>query len=111
MDVDSAATSSTPAPAPTPAPAKAKKEPTEIGAEVDVYFRLLVTLVLIDTKQLDQVSRRLPTHRDSCCFGCLVQAALASCAIQRCQSSKLWLTFVLCSPLSLSGCHALAIYG
>lgn len=82
MDVDSAATSSTPAPAPTPAPAKAKKEPTEIGAEVDVYFRLLVTLVLIDTKQLDQVSRR-PLRRDPCCFSCQFMAALASYAIGR----------------------------
>ena len=57
MDVDPAGSSSTPAAtSSTTTSAKPKKEVTEIAAEVDVYFRLLVTLVLLDTKQVEQAA-------------------------------------------------------
>jgi len=61
MDVDASSTPLVPSAANTtpPSPSKPKKEPTEIGAEVDIYFRLLVVLVLIDSKQVEQVSREL----------------------------------------------------
>jgi hypothetical protein len=58
MDVDP---SSTPAPTSsdsteTPAHSnKPKKEVTEILPENDVYFRLLVILVLIDSKETEKV--------------------------------------------------------